>query len=204
MKALWLIVGLAILVGVVFFLQDTKAPEHMDDDDHMEEVHDDGDEHMNDGETMGMPADGNTDVDEMIVNDMGDEEMMDGDKGGDSSGAAGTRPEGTEGDWTDTPTEGGNGLETSASSDKVNAEGGEGDLGQEVMGSVKEFTVDSFSFGYSMDTIKVSEGDTVTINLTNSGGFHDWVVDEFDAATEKIAEGGETSVTFVADKAGKY
>lgn len=71
-------------------------------------------------------------------------------------------------------------------------------------GAAKSFDVDSFSFGYSMDTITVSEGDTVTINLTNSDGFHDWVVDEFDAATEKISAGGSTSVTFVADKAGSY
>ena len=68
----------------------------------------------------------------------------------------------------------------------------------------KVFTVDSFSFGYDVTEIRVAEGDTVTINLTNSGGFHDWVVDEFNAATEKIAEGENTSVTFVADKAGTY
>lgn len=68
----------------------------------------------------------------------------------------------------------------------------------------KVFNVDSFSYGYSLEEIRVKEGDTVTINLTVSDGFHDWVVDEFDAATEKIREGGLTSVTFVADKAGTY
>jgi plastocyanin len=71
-------------------------------------------------------------------------------------------------------------------------------------GAVREFTLDSFNFGYSMDTIEVNEGDTVTINLTSSDGFHDWVVDEFDAATEKINVGEETSVTFVADEAGTF
>ena len=69
---------------------------------------------------------------------------------------------------------------------------------------IKSFTVDAFSYGYSMEEIKVKQGDTVTINLTNSGGLHDWVVDEFDAATEKISEGGNTSVTFVADKKGTF
>lgn len=67
-----------------------------------------------------------------------------------------------------------------------------------------EFTLDSFNFGYSQSEIRVNEGDTVTINLTSSDGFHDWVVDEFDAATEKIQEGETTSVTFVADTAGTY
>lgn len=71
-------------------------------------------------------------------------------------------------------------------------------------GSTKEFTIDSFSFGYSMDEIRVNEGDTVTITLTNSDGFHDWVVDEFDAATETIREGETTTVTFVAGEAGTY
>ena len=70
--------------------------------------------------------------------------------------------------------------------------------------AVKEFTLDSFNFGYSETEIRVQEGDTVTINLTNSDGFHDWVVDEFDAATDKIRAGETTSVTFVADAAGTY
>ena len=70
-------------------------------------------------------------------------------------------------------------------------------------GSVTEkvFDVDSFAFGYSVTEIRVKKGDTVKINLTNSGGFHNWVVDEFSAATEAISAGGNTSVTFVADKA---
>jgi plastocyanin len=66
------------------------------------------------------------------------------------------------------------------------------------------FTLDSFSYGYSETELRVNQGDTVTINLTNSGGFHDWVVDEFGAATEKISAGDTTSVTFVADQAGTF
>lgn len=66
------------------------------------------------------------------------------------------------------------------------------------------FTLDSFNYGYSETELRVNEGDTVTINLTNSGGFHDWVVDEFGAATEKISAGDTTSVTFVADQAGTF
>jgi plastocyanin len=78
------------------------------------------------------------------------------------------------------------------------------DKGPTEESTVKAFTLDSFNYGYSMDTIEVNEGDTVTITLTNSGGFHDWVLDEFGAATEKINPGEETSVTFVADQAGTY
>ncbi len=74
----------------------------------------------------------------------------------------------------------------------------------ELEGAVKEFTIDAFSFGYSQEELVVNEGDTVTINLTNSEGFHDWVIDEFGAATKQIAAGETTSVTFVADEAGTY
>jgi plastocyanin len=66
------------------------------------------------------------------------------------------------------------------------------------------FTLDSFSYGYSEAELRVKKGDTVTIILTNSGGFHDWVVDEFAAATEKISTGDTTTVTFVADEAGTF
>lgn len=60
------------------------------------------------------------------------------------------------------------------------------------------------NFSYSLETIEVNEWDVVTINFTSNAGFHDWVVDEFDAATDKVEEGGTTSVTFVADQAGEF
>ena len=66
------------------------------------------------------------------------------------------------------------------------------------------FTLDSFNFGFSETELRVQVGDTVTINLTNSDGFHDWVIDEFGAATTQIQAGGTTSVTFVADQAGEF
>ncbi len=84
------------------------------------------------------------------------------------------------------------------------AGGDKGGVTETATGNNVVFEVDSFSYGYSMEEIRVKEGDTVTINLTNSNGFHDWVVDEFDAATEKIQVGQKTSVTFVADKKGTF
>lgn len=60
------------------------------------------------------------------------------------------------------------------------------------------------SFEFSQSEIRVNEGDTVTINFTSTGGLHDWVVDEFSAATGRVGTGGNTSVTFVADSAGSY
>ena len=66
------------------------------------------------------------------------------------------------------------------------------------------FDIDSFMYGYSMDEIRVQQGDTVTINLTTSEGLHDWVVDEFNAATAIISGDEEASVTFVADTPGTF
>lgn len=71
-------------------------------------------------------------------------------------------------------------------------------------GTEKIFTLNAFSYGYSQPVIRVKRGDTVTINLTNGGGLHDWVVDEFGVATERIQAGETTSVTFVADKTGTF
>ena len=64
--------------------------------------------------------------------------------------------------------------------------------------------VDAFMYGYTPKEIRVKKGSAVTINLTSSDGFHDWVVDEFNAKTSRINTGGSTSVTFIADKAGTF
>lgn|GEM_PF-1425636 len=61
---------------------------------------------------------------------------------------------------------------------------------------VKEFTVNMFSYGFSLSTLNVSPGDSVTINLTNSGGFHDFVISELGVASAAINSGGTTSVSF--------
>lgn len=69
----------------------------------------------------------------------------------------------------------------------------------------KNFTLDSFEFGYDQKSITVKKGDTVTITLTNSGNMpHDWIIDEFAVQTKQITNGQTDSVTFVADKAGTY
>lgn len=66
------------------------------------------------------------------------------------------------------------------------------------------FNLTGTNFAYNETEIRVSEGDTVTIHFESEEGFHDWVVDEFGAATEKVRPGTPTSVTFVADTAGTY
>ncbi len=68
----------------------------------------------------------------------------------------------------------------------------------------KSFTVIGGKFFYDLKEIEVEKGDKVTINFRSNDGFHDWAIDEFDAKTEAVSTGGESSVTFVADKIGEF
>ena len=67
------------------------------------------------------------------------------------------------------------------------------------------FDISGVNFAFDVEEMRVKKGDTVTVNFTSESGFHDWVVDEFDAATAQVKDGeGTTSVTFVADQTGEF
>jgi len=68
-------------------------------------------------------------------------------------------------------------------------------------------TGENFKFimnGVNNPDIKVKEGDKIRIEFTSTKGLHDWKIDEFNAATEKVNDGSSTSVEFVADKKGTF
>ncbi|MEX0932877.1 MAG: multicopper oxidase domain-containing protein [Candidatus Pacearchaeota archaeon] len=84
-----------------------------------------------------------------------------------------------------------------------------GSVVDEVNGDVKTFVLEGENFRYVMDgvdnpEIRVNQGDIVRIEFTSVGGFHDWVVNEFDASTERVNEGGLAMVEFIADKKGEF
>lgn len=105
------------------------------------------------------------------------------------------------------------GCTTNAPETKVNTNGveneqeatndTEGEVDDDMTADVV-INVTGENFAYSLEQIEVNEWDTVTINFESVGWNHDWVVDEFDAATEIVRPGTPTSVTFVADKAWEY
>lgn len=75
--------------------------------------------------------------------------------------------------------------------------------------AVKTFVLTGVNYRFFMDsvespTLTVNEGDRVRVEFTSEEGFHDWVLDEFGAATEKVSEGSSTYVEFVADKKGDF
>ena len=76
--------------------------------------------------------------------------------------------------------------------------------GAMTQGETKEFTVTSSNFKFAPATLTVKKGDTVKIIFKNSGGFHDFVIDEFNVKTNTIQGGASETVEFVADKAGTF
>ena len=60
--------------------------------------------------------------------------------------------------------------------------------------AVKEFTVIGSSFKFAPATMTVKKGDVVTIIFKNSGGMHDFVIDELGVKTKVIASGAEETV----------
>jgi len=72
-----------------------------------------------------------------------------------------------------------------------------------------KFLLGGKNFAFLMDgkenpELRVKQGQKVRIEFTSESGFHDWVVDEFKAATKQVQTGGKTSVEFVADKKGTF
>lgn len=72
------------------------------------------------------------------------------------------------------------------------------------VGLVKTFTVEGKNYSFSPSTITVNKGDTVKIVFSNTGGMHNWKVDEFNAESKTINDGQSDTIQFVADKSGSF
>jgi plastocyanin len=77
-------------------------------------------------------------------------------------------------------------------------------IGLSIDTNAKVFNVKGVNYGFDVKEIRVKKGDTVTIEFESTDGFHDWTVDAFGAATDKVQPGTPASVTFVADEAGTF
>ncbi|MCG8685050.1 MAG: cupredoxin domain-containing protein, partial [Desulfobacterales bacterium] len=83
------------------------------------------------------------------------------------------------------------------------ADGHVADFSDAMSGTV-ELTVENKGLAFVTETIIVKKGTTVELTFVNTGGFHDWVLDEFDAATSQIRAGQSETIEFVADMAGEF
>lgn len=70
--------------------------------------------------------------------------------------------------------------------------------------AVKEFIVTGKNFSFSPDVISVKKGDRVKITFKNTAGFHDFVIDEFGAATKQGQAPFEEVLEFTANKTGSF
>jgi len=76
-------------------------------------------------------------------------------------------------------------------------------------GNIVSFSLTGENFKFRMDGVDnpdlvVNKGDTVRIELTSIDGFHDFVIDEFDASTTRVQTGETAFVEFTADQTGTF
>lgn len=79
----------------------------------------------------------------------------------------------------------------------------------ELTGETVTFVVTGENFKFLMDgeenpDLNVKLGDKVRIEFTSTDGFHDFVIWDFNAGTERVWATNSTSVEFIADKAGTF
>lgn len=68
----------------------------------------------------------------------------------------------------------------------------------------KELTVTGRNYSFSPSSLAVKKGDKVRIIFKNTEGFHDFKIDEFNVAAQKLQTGQEDAVEFTADKTGSF
>lgn len=71
-------------------------------------------------------------------------------------------------------------------------------------GALKTFEVDASNFKFAPNKISVNEGDTVKITFKNTGGMHNFNIDEFNAKSKTIQTGQTDELMFVASKKGSF
>ena len=79
-----------------------------------------------------------------------------------------------------------------------------GGINEPPSGSAKIFNVSGKSFSFDPAEIRVKTGDRVHINFSDTGGFHDLVIDGYNVRTERLNTGGQGSVDFVASTSGTF
>lgn len=73
-----------------------------------------------------------------------------------------------------------------------------------MMEEVKEIVVEGSAFKFVPDAITLKKGEKTRIIFKNTGGMHDFVVDELGVRTKITNTGEEDSVEFTAEESGIF
>lgn len=76
--------------------------------------------------------------------------------------------------------------------------------GTMMKGKMMNVMMEGKPFSFSQKEIRVKKGDKVKIQFKNMEGFHDWVIDEFNARTKQLPAGQSEIIEFIADKTGTF
>lgn len=74
----------------------------------------------------------------------------------------------------------------------------------EKTGNIVAVEVSGSNYKFAPSTIKAKVGDTIKVTFKNTGGNHDFRIDEFNVSTKVIGNGQSETVEFKVDKAGSY
>ena len=69
---------------------------------------------------------------------------------------------------------------------------------------VRTIEIKGGMFYFDVKEIRAKKGEKIRIVFTNTEGFHNWVLDEFNARVPQISAGKTAEVTFTADKIGTF
>jgi len=68
----------------------------------------------------------------------------------------------------------------------------------------REIIVTGSNYKFNPATITVKKGETIKLVFKNSGGMHDFFIDELGVKTKVVPTNGEDTVQFTASKVGTF
>ena len=76
--------------------------------------------------------------------------------------------------------------------------------GDSMAAEATEVEVTGKNFAFNPAEIRVKKGQKVIVKFSSEGGFHDFVIDEFNVATKQLQSGQSDTVEFTPDKTGTF
>ena len=70
--------------------------------------------------------------------------------------------------------------------------------------TTREIVIEGSNFKFVPAQFSVKKGERVRLFFKNTGGVHDFKIDELGVATKKIGSGGSDTVEFTAEKTGTF